>query len=119
MNISYVWLYVRDTGSSLRWYRDVLGLPVVETFPHGALFQAGDVLLGVHREEGERNAHPGSTIIIWNVVDIESTYKRLSKNGVVFEGQIRDEPYGRIVEFRDPDGYVFEIVQKSLDSRGP
>ena len=112
MKISHIWLYVRDTDVSLRFFRDVLGLEVAETFPHHALFQAGDVLLGVHSEEGERRVHPGSTVLIFNVTDIDATYMVLREKGVVFDGPIRDEHYGRIVSFHDPDGYPFEIVQE-------
>ncbi len=110
--VSHIWLYVADTTRSIIFYRDVIGLEVTETFPHGALFYGGGVLLGIHREEGGRRSRPGSAVIILKTVAIEKAYKRLEKRGVIFDTPIRKEPYGMIASFKDPDGYILELVQE-------
>ncbi|MBI2620927.1 VOC family protein [candidate division WWE3 bacterium] len=110
--LSYIWLYVKDTKTSIRFYRDVLGFKIAETFPHGALFYVGSILLGVHREEGIRKSQPGSTVLILRTNNIDKTYKDLQTKGLLFDREIKQEPYGKIVPFKDPDGYHWELVEE-------
>ncbi len=110
--LSHIWLYVKDTKTSIRFYRDVLGFKIAESFPDGALFYVGSILLGVHREEGIRRSQPGSTVLILRSNNIDKTYKDLQTKGLLFDRQIKQEPYGKIVPFKDPDGYIWEIVEE-------
>lgn len=113
LRLSHIWLYVKETKRSIKFYQDVVGLRSTETFPDGALFSGGGVLLGIHREEGDRKSNPGSTVFIFKTDNIEKDYKKLLKRGVIFKTPIRKEPYGRIASFKDPDGYLLEIVQEN------
>ena len=112
IQLSHIWLYVKDTSTSIKFYRDVIGFKITETFPDGSLFHAGSILLGIHREEGDRKSLPGSTVLILRTNNIEKTYKELKARGVTFDGQILDKPYGKIVSFKDPDGYIWELVEE-------
>lgn len=112
LKLSHIWLYVKDTKQSIAFYRDVIGLTLTETFPDGALFDGGGVFLGIHREEGERKSLPGSAVIIFRTGRIEKEYDRLEQRGVMFDTPVRHEPYGKIASFKDPDGYLLEIVQE-------
>lgn len=109
--LSHIWLYVKDTTRSIKFYRDLIGFNITETFPHGALFSTGSILLGIHREEGNRKSHPGSIVLILKTDNIETTHKELRARGLVFQGKIRQEPYGKIVSFKDPDHYSWELVE--------
>ncbi len=113
LTVSHLWLYVKDTQGSIQFYRDTLGLRVVETFPDGALLNAGGMLIGIHREEEERKSHPGGTSIILHTNHIEKSFDMLRQRGVRFLGMIENEPYGRIASFKDPDGYLLELWQPS------
>lgn len=53
--------YCKDTAKAILFYRDVVGLSVVETFPDGALFQGAGVMLGIHREERDNKSDPGGS----------------------------------------------------------
>ncbi len=112
LRVSHVWLYSKDTRQSIQFYRDVLGLKVVETFPDGALLQGGGILLGIHREEGDRTSHPGGTLIVLQTNNIQRTFEELQQKGVKFlRTEIEREAFGQIADFRDPNGYLLEIWQ--------
>lgn len=112
LRISHVWLYCKDTAKSIRFYRDVVGLSVVETFPDGALFQGGAVLLGIHREEGDGKSDPGGSFIVVETDNIKELFEELQRKGVTFlKPSIQKAGYGQTADFRDPDGYLLEIWQ--------
>jgi predicted enzyme related to lactoylglutathione lyase len=111
LKVSHIWLYVKDTQASIKFYRDALGFKVVEMFPDGALLNAGGMLIGIHREEGERKSRPGGTSIILHTKHIERSFEMLRQRGVEFLRNIESEPYGRIATFKDPDGYLLELWQ--------
>ena len=113
LKVSHIWLYVKDTHASIKFYRDILGFRVVETFPDGALLNAGGILIGIHREEEDRKSGPGGTSIILHTKYIEKSFDMLRERGVESLGKIENEPYGRIAKFNDPDGYLLELWQPS------
>lgn len=110
--LSHIWLYVKDTKVSVSFYRHVLGFKIAEIFPDGALFRVGTILLGVHREEETRKSQPGSTVMILRTINIEKTYRDLQTKGLIFDGEIKQKPYGKIISFKDLDGYLWEIVEE-------
>jgi len=111
--VSHIWLYVKDTQVSIRFYRDTLGFRLVETFPDGALLNAGGILIGIHREDRDRKSQPGGTSIILHTEYIEKSFDMLRQRGIEFPREIESEPYGRIATFKDPDGYLLELWQPS------
>mgnify|MGYP001605893748 CR=1 FL=1 len=116
VELSHIWLYVKDTSISVKFYRDIVGFEVAETFPDGALFQTGSILLGIHREKGDRKCQPGSTVLILRTINIDRTYKEFKSKGLIFSSEIKQEPYGKITSFKDPDGYSWELVEEPNSS---
>ncbi len=86
---------------------------VVETFPDGALLNAGGILIRIHREEGDRKSQPGGTSIILHTNHIEKSFDILRQREVESLRKIENEPFGRIATFKDPDGYLLELWQPS------
>ncbi len=111
LRLSYVWLYVKDIQESLRFYRDILELRIVSTFPHGALLSAGGVLLGIHQEEEDRKSRPGGMVINLTTRDIKEKYEELQGKGIKFLTEIKKDSFGQVASFRDPDGYLLELWQ--------
>lgn len=111
LKVTHIWLYVRDTQRAMQFYRDTVGFEIAETFPDGALFKTGSMLLGIHREEGERKSTPGGISVILLTKNIEKSFEGLKQRGVEFLTPIKKEPYGFIASFADPDGYLLEIWQ--------
>ena len=105
-----VWLYSADVPRAIAFYRDVMGLPVVDDEYGVGHFDAGNVRLSIHP------ARPGQPVgsggfYVFIVDDIEAEVQRLSARGVEFRGGITREPFGRVAEFRDPDGHELSLWQ--------
>lgn len=101
------------------FYRDKLGLRLVEESPFALVFDAHGIMLRV--TPVERVAAASYTVLGWQVPDIEHAVKGLRKAGVRFQryagmGQDRQgiwqSPGGaRIAWFKDPDGNTLSVSQ--------
>lgn len=110
--LNHVALDVRDVPASVRFYRDMLGLPELPRpdfgFP-GAWFRLGATqelhLIGNRgREVGQRAGH-----FALLVSDIEAAAAQLREAGVTFRGP-KPRPDGALQIFAvDPDGNVIEL----------
>ena len=108
--LDHVYYWTSDMERAVRFYRDVVGLTVVDESWGVGHFDAGNVRLSIHPlREGQTLGSGGFYVFI--VDDIEQEVERLSARGVVFPDGISDEPYGRIAEFRDPDGHELSFWQ--------
>lgn len=106
-----VWLYAEDVPRAIAFYRDVLELPALEE-AHGEVghFDAGNVRLSIHPARAGQPVGSGG-FYVFIVDDIEQEVERLSARGVEFSGGITQQPFGRIAEFRDPDGHELSLWQ--------
>ena len=112
LEVSHVWVYSKDVAKSIAFYKNTIGLEIAGHFPHGALFRAGQVLLGVHEEEGDRKSMPGGTLIVLRTENIHRSFEHLKHKGVRFlTDDVVSEDFGQVLDFRDPDGYLLEIWQ--------
>jgi len=101
-----------------RFYRDKLGLRLVEASPFALVFDAHGTMLRV--TPVNKVAAAGYTVLGWQVPDIVDAVKRLKKAGVRFErydgmGQdklgVWQSPSGaRIAWYKDPDGNTLSIT---------
>jgi catechol 2,3-dioxygenase-like lactoylglutathione lyase family enzyme len=113
--------FVATTSASRakKFYRDKLGLRLVEESPFALVFDAHGTMLRV--TPVEKVAAAGYTVLGWQVPDIEDAVKQLKKAGVRFQryagmGQDRQgiwqSPSGaRIAWFKDPDGHTLSVSQ--------
>jgi len=108
-----------------KFYRDVLGLSLVEDSPFAIVFDASGTTLRVQKVE---NVTPAPyTALGWQVDDIRAAIKRLNKKGINFErypGMGQDElgiwsaPSGVLVAwFKDPDGNILSLTQMPAAAR--
>jgi predicted enzyme related to lactoylglutathione lyase len=110
---SYVWFYVRDLEKSIQFYSQTLGFAIAGKWHEGALFNVGNLLLGVHIEEGAIT-RGNSPVVTFRVTDdIEKVCETLKTRGAQFSGDISVEPYGKIVPLKDPDGHSLLLHQPS------
>jgi catechol 2,3-dioxygenase-like lactoylglutathione lyase family enzyme len=127
VHIEQVALIVDDYDAAIRFYVDVLGFELVEDAPArtndgrpkrwvvvrppGA---ATALLLA--RADGERQVRAvgdqfaGRVGLFLRVDDFAAAYDRMLAAGVEFLGEPRDEPYGRIVVFRDVAGNRWDLL---------
>ena len=110
-----------DPARAKGFYRDVLGLRLVEEEPPFALvFDAHGTILRVTTVQ--ELAPAKYTVLGWSVPDIAGTVKQLQAAGVAFERYeglgnqdeqgIWTSPTGaRVAWFKDPDGNTLSVTQ--------
>lgn len=52
----------------------------------------------------------GRVAFFLQVDDVDAAHQRMRAAGVAFEGEPRDEPYGRVVVFRDVAGNRWDLL---------
>ena len=110
-------LYVEDMPKQVRFYRDILGLPVRHPAGKADLsaegwvtLGAGDCVLALH-SGGRRRLGKDTPKIVFEVEDIHSARATLSQRGVAL-GEVRSAAPGVWVsDGADPEGHPFSIEQ--------
>ena len=108
-----------DAARAKAFYRDTLGLTLVEENSFATVFDSNGIML---RIANVRALTPAQyTVLGWDVPDITSEVRALAQAGVTFSrypGLTQDEdgiwtaPSGaRVAWFADPDGNVLSLTQ--------
>jgi lactoylglutathione lyase len=108
--LNVVYLYVSDMERSLRFYRDVLGIPLEGDgdWQEAAL---GGTRFALHRShEGIGKLSSGTVHIDLEVANVEAASERLRNLGLAVTEVMRDE-WGAAVQVLDPDGYELYLFQ--------
>ena len=118
--LNHVALHVTDLEASVRFYRDVLGLPVI---PRPA-FDFSGAWFGVGCGGGRQEIHlicrpakeapyntPRERHFAMRVDDAAAAAERLREAGVPFSGPSRRPDAALQVFLRDPDGHVVELCE--------
>ena len=117
MDFCWVTLKVRNLEESLKFYRDILGLPVASRIAgHTEIAFMGkpdqpkvELLQG----EGGAGDCPGAGISIGLTVDsVDKTIAYLAARGIpVDKGPFAPSPTIRFFYVKDPDGYSVQLVE--------
>jgi catechol 2,3-dioxygenase-like lactoylglutathione lyase family enzyme len=109
-----------DPVRATRFYRDTLGLPLVEETPFACVFRTPNAELRVTLVK--RLEPAPQTVIGWIVADLEASARELQAKGVtplIYDGLEQDalgiwrSPSGaRVLWFGDPDGNVLSLTQR-------
>lgn len=108
--LNVVYLYVADLDRSLRFYRDLLGIPLDgdRDWQEAAL---GGTRFALHRaHEGIGALSSGTIHVNLEVADLEAAAERLRGAGVELGEPMRDE-WGAALRVVDPDGYELYLFQ--------
>ena len=130
LGLDTVAIVVSDRRKALRWYRDVLGLPITYIGPlesntdpnvQGSIENPGHwIEIGPSRpltrvhlcELSDHRTEPGPTGITFLTDNIQNDYDRLRSMGVHFLYRPRQMDWGEwLCEFADPDGNEFDLKQ--------
>ena len=108
--VSVVYLYVSEMERSLRFYRDLLGIPLEgdDDWAEATLGGTRFALHATHEGIGELSA--GTIHVSLEVADVDAAAERLRAEGVETRETMRDE-WGTAVEVVDPDGYRVYLFQ--------
>jgi len=110
---------VRDKAKAIGFYRDVLGLKLVDENPVGATFACGNgTFLEVYPSEFAGTAR--NTVAGFEVSDLEMAMRELRSRGIDFEEYESPRTADGIAQlgpnrgawFKDPDGNTFALVER-------
>ena len=118
-------IYLDDLDQSERFYRDVLGLPVIVKEPGRQIFfrvGTSSVLLAFLAEatlKGDQlPAHgtkgPGHFALGIDAGDLDAWRQRLTEKGVAIEQEMEWPRGGKSIYFRDPAGNLVELVTPGI-----
>jgi predicted enzyme related to lactoylglutathione lyase len=107
-------LFVRDFDAAKRFYKEQLGLPLVNESPMMMeFFPGGGATLGVATAMHEAayplvGRHTGVTL---QVKGIDDLYRKLVAAGVKFPEPLEKSPWGKMAVVADPDGNQIALVE--------
>jgi len=122
--LTFAALSVSDLDRSLRFYRDVLGLPLTEEShdsdlddpwyggPHAAHSWTDGAFIHFALYPSHLPHRPVSTgtQIGFHVSDFDVVHARIVRAGVAVVQEPRNEPWGRTARYLDPDRNIVSIT---------
>jgi catechol 2,3-dioxygenase-like lactoylglutathione lyase family enzyme len=122
--IANVTLVIPDYDEAIEFFCDVLGFDLLEDIdmepgkrwvrvaPKGG----GTALLlaqarGESQEAAIGNQTGGRVAFFLHTDDFDREYEAVKAAGCGFTGPVRDEPFGRVVVFRDPWGNLWDLIE--------
>ncbi|TSD95117.1 VOC family protein [Skermania sp. ID1734] len=105
-----------DYDTTLRFYRDTLGLAIAREYPGGTVFFAGQGLVEI-AGHGQTDGSSTFSGAIWlQVRDIGEAQNELASKGVAIVREARREPWGLVeMWIADPDGVSIVVVEVPAD----
>lgn len=109
----FIALQVHDVAAAARFFEDNLGLPRAQFSPPGAVvfdtqpisFAVRSPLPGI--DPAAASPGPGHGVALWMAVeDADALHERLVAAGVRIVQPPSDSPFGRMIAFIGPEGYV-------------
>lgn len=118
MNLNYMILYVQDLAKEKAFYRDMLGLKVMEAVSSATfvtLSTDGESRIGLQDRATSRlpprDDQPGSVELSFEVEDVDVTWKQWKEKGVEMITEPVDLPFGRYFLAKDPEGYYLSVYR--------
>lgn len=101
--LNYVIEFVGDMDRAVKFYRDVVGLPLKFQSPGWSEFSTGETTLGLH-PASEKNL-AGKFEIGFNVPDLDKFYDEMRTKGVKFPMPPTKQDFGGVLaQFEDSEG---------------
>jgi catechol 2,3-dioxygenase-like lactoylglutathione lyase family enzyme len=110
----FVSVPITDIERATRFYRDTLGLPVVDPrgFPEFQLGENVSLYLIDPTKTGSSFEGPHSSSIALRVPDVADARAELESRGVSFDGDTLDTGVCHMAFFRDPDGNALMLHRR-------
>lgn len=118
VGVQDVHLNVADMARAIAFYRDVLGMRVVDSNSWWTSLDFFGARIGLHGTGGaavpavprdERGPLAGAVLTLRST-DIDADLAYLQANGVAVLGR-SDQQWGRLALIRDPDGNLLKLMQ--------
>ena len=112
-------VYGSDPDAARAFFRDVVGLPGVDTGGGWLIFGSGPSELAVHPSSWSYEGQTGSTDQRFDVSlmcdDLNQTMEELRARGAEFEGEIQDTGWGITTQLRIPGAGTMTLYQPTYD----
>ena len=116
--LTTITLIVKDMNRSVAFYRDIVGLKLEMHTPYWSSLSAGNITLGLHPESPHAKVAPGTGCTFgFEVADIQKVVQKLKAKDVPVPMEPRDDGFGWLAMFSDPDGYSVQLVQLATRSQ--
>ena len=116
--VGAVILLVSNMESSIKFYRDKLGLVVKNMSDEWTEFFTSGTVLALHPAK-TRVKHNPNMLVGFMVSDLGSIADDLRSKGVKFFKEPKEESFGKHAVVEDPDGHLISIAEiKSKSSEG-
>jgi predicted enzyme related to lactoylglutathione lyase len=106
--ISVVLIGVTDMRRAVRFYRDVVGLPVKFQTEEYTEFATHGAVLALEKRNEVIATGPAFT---FPTKDVRQDYEQFERAEVRFWKKLSEESYGWVMMPEDSEGNIFEIVQ--------
>ncbi len=106
-----VLLESNDPAALARFYRELLGVPLVKVELPGVRSHFAGELNGVYFAITPGAPRPGRTCVALKVESVVRATTALKQAGVYVVAEPKRTPLGFIARFRDPEGNLFELYQ--------
>ncbi|HEV3474173.1 MAG TPA: VOC family protein [Actinomycetota bacterium] len=115
--LDHVYYWTSDMDRGVRFYQDVLGLPLVRRDgAEWALFDTGAVRFALHGATQGRPVERGGATAVFRVDDLDAARTALEARGAAFDEHVGEvQGFARFASFRDPDGNVVQLIEYSGD----
>jgi len=98
---------------SIRFYRDVLELPVKNTSPEWVEFFSTGTVLALHPSKSKGRSKNSGVLVGFMVSNLEAVAKKLKDKNVEFFKEPKVESFGKHAIIVDPDGHLISIAEMS------
>ena len=88
-------MFVTDMDRAVKFYRDVLGLPLNFQSPGWSEFATGETILALHLATQKNPA--GSTELGFNVADLDRFYREMTTKGLEFSMAPTKQDFGGVL----------------------
>jgi catechol 2,3-dioxygenase-like lactoylglutathione lyase family enzyme len=128
MKLALTALLVRDYDEAINWYTRVLGFRLIADRELGGgkrwveiAADSGGALLLARAKKPEELAAVGNQFggrvgLFLHTDDFDAAYRRLMEGGAQMEEQPREEPYGKVVVFRDLYDNRWDLIEPVGDA---
>ena len=106
--VGAVILLVSDMEKSVKFYRDVLRLPIKSQSEDWTEFFNTGTVIALHPR---RKAKVNPVLVGFMVTDLVDVVNKLKQQGVKFFKEPKEEPFGKHTILEDPDGHLISIAQ--------
>ncbi|MGH9776829.1 MAG: VOC family protein [Candidatus Acidiferrales bacterium] len=108
--LNYAIVFVSDMSRAVKFYRDVLGLPLKFESPHWTEFANEGSTIALHPASAENPA--GTCQLGFPAEGLDAMHQRLTSQGVRVVMAPRTEQFGiRQAVYADPDGLHFTLAE--------